>query len=740
MVLRDGGSVRSARSLGVLLAVAACNPGAPGVDDTDEVDTPDTDPADTVLLVAEAGTDVVVEVGAAVVLDAGASRGAVKARWSFGDGSDTEPSETLTTSHAWAAPGHYRVGLEVFGEDDRRATDTVLVTVIWPVLDPAPAVSSTVVVGAGRVWVALPDFGAVAVVDPSTRTVEQHLSPCPAPRRLSFEAGALGGGRLAVSCEAQAPGVVVYDITAAGVATELRRVNLTGLGISPFGVVLGGEQVVLTARERASETGLLLRYALGRGPDDVLRMGTDLRGLAYASGAWLVSRARSPDEAAELWAVTDEAVPFGLLPDPGPDSDTNARGVPTSLDAVAIRPDGRVAVVAGQKANVGRGLVRDGLPLTHETTLRADLRAVAWSAEEGERGAELGRLVLDDRDLIAAVAFHPRGDWLYAVTSGSQTLEVIDSYTLRRTAVVHGLGIGLDGVAVDPDGATAYVHGRWSRTLAWVDLEGGGDAPVATLDLKPGAEVLSASALLGAQVFHTAADPRMTQDSYVSCASCHLDGEQDGRVWDFTSRGEGLRNTISLRGMSERVGLPIHWSGNFDEVQDFEHDIRGPQAGRGFLSDADWAATNTTLGAPKAGLSPELDGLAAWVEGLQPLDVPWDVDVSEGEALFRSEAVGCAECHPEGGSSSRWLDVGVPELIDVGTIVASSGQRLGGPLLGLDVPDLRGLWATAPYLHDGSARTLREVLVDRNPGDLHGITQALSPEDLDALEQYLRAL
>ncbi len=35
---------------------------------------------------------------------------------------------------------------------------------------------------------------------------------------------------------------------------------------------------------------------------------------------------------------------------------------------------------------------------------------------------------------------------------------------------------------------------------------------------------------------------------YMSCASCHNDGGHDGRVWDLTGMGEGLRNTISLRG------------------------------------------------------------------------------------------------------------------------------------------------------------------------------------------------
>jgi len=48
-------------------------------------------------------------------------------------------------------------------------------------------------------------------------------------------------------------------------------------------------------------------------------------------------------------------------------------------------------------------------------------------------------------------------------------------------------------------------------------------------------------------------------------------------------------------------------------------------------------------------------------------------------------------------------------LHDVGTLRDSSGQRLNGPLLGIDTPTLLGLWDTAPYFHDGSAPTLADV-------------------------------
>jgi cytochrome c peroxidase len=76
----------------------------------------------------------------------------------------------------------------------------------------------------------------------------------------------------------------------------------------------------------------------------------------------------------------------------------------------------------------------------------------------------------------------------------------------------------------------------------------------------------------------------------------------------------------------------------------------------------------------------------------------------------------------------------------VGTLRATSGQRLGATLTGLDTPTLRGLWRTAPYLHDGSAATLRDVLTARNPMDQHGRTRALAPAQLDDLLNYLNAL
>ena len=57
-----------------------------------------------------------------------------------------------------------------------------------------------------------------------------------------------------------------------------------------------------------------------------------------------------------------------------------------------------------------------------------------------------------------------------------------------------------------------------------------------------------------------------------------------------------------------------------------------------------------------------------------------------------------------------------------------------------DTPTCVELWRTGPYLHDGSAVTLKEVLTTKNPDDKHGKTSHLSEEEIDALVEYLLSL
>jgi len=220
-------------------------------------------------------------------------------------------------------------------------------------------------------------------------------------------------------------------------------------------------------------------------------------------------------------------------------------------------------------------------------------------------------------------------------------------------------------------------------------------------------EALAANVLRGKQLFYDARDPRLARDGYMSCATCHEGGGADGRIWDMAHAGEGLRNTIALVGHAGQGRL--HWTGNFDEVQDFEGQIRNFSLGTGLMSNADFfvGSRSQPLGTPKAGVSADLDALATYVNSLttaapSPLrnaDGTLTASALAGRTVFASN---CSSCH----SGSAFTNSAGGTLVNVGTLKPTSGQRLGGPLTGLDVPTLRDVWATGPYLHDGSAASV----------------------------------
>ena len=58
----------------------------------------------------------------------------------------------------------------------------------------------------------------------------------------------------------------------------------------------------------------------------------------------------------------------------------------------------------------------------------------------------------------------------------------------------------------------------------------------------------------------------------------------------------------------------------------------------------------------------------------------------------------------------------------------------------IDTPTLRFLFDSPPYLHDGSAPTLYDVLIPKNPADEHGVTSQLSAAEIGDLIAFLLAL
>ena len=178
----------------------------------------------------------------------------------------------------------------------------------------------------------------------------------------------------------------------------------------------------------------------------------------------------------------------------------------------------------------------------------------------------------------------------------------------------------------------------------------------------------------------------------------------------------------------------MHWTGNFDEVQDFENDIRNAFGGQGFLADADFDATSVPLGPAKAGRSADLDALAKYVTSLDNFGGSPHRDetggltpaASDGGRLFGK--LGCGSCH----AGAAFTD---GTLHDVGTAGPDSGLGSGEPLVGFDTPTLLDVWRTAPYLRDGSAATLADVMATG-----HGGERNLAEAERDALVAYLRSL
>ena len=392
-------------------------------------------------------------------------------------------------------------------------------------------------------------------------------------------------------------------------------------------------------------------------------------------------------------------------------SESSGPGLPNYLNAPVLSPDGSYAYVPSKQDNILSGGLRGGAGMTFDQTVRAVTSRVNLANLTENPGVRIDH---DNASVATGAAFTGDGRYLFVALETSREVvvyDVISGFELTRL----NTGRAPQGVALSPDGEVLYVHDFMDRALTTFDLKailnGDVSATVAVGSTSlVSQEALSPTVLLGKQLFYDAADDRLARDNYMSCASCHNDGGQDGRTWDLSTFGEGLRNTIGLLGRGSGHGR-LHWTGNFDEVQDFENQIRSLAGGTGLLEDGDFAVVEDPMGAPKQGYDAELDAVAAYVESLTaiPASPYYDGNLSAagqaGEGVFQRE--GCAGCH----SGSEGTDSPSGVVHDVGTITAVTGNASGGPVYGLDTPTLNHLWATAPYLHDGSALTIAEAIL-----------------------------
>ncbi|MGQ0594259.1 MAG: PKD domain-containing protein, partial [Gammaproteobacteria bacterium] len=672
--------------------------------------------------------------------------------WSFGDGSAaTAPATTPGATHTFAQPGRYTVTVTATDDVGANVVREFVQAVHHPLTATPPTVSMSIAYedNRDRVWNVNPDNDTATVFDALTEVKVAEIAVGQGPRSVAVAPD----GRIWVANQQSASISIIAPDTLQVVQTaELPAAS------QPYGLVFdsAGSQAFVALESM----GLLLRLAPTTGVETGrVAVGPNPRHLSVnADGTRVfVSRFITPPVPGEATAAPNTSSRGGevvvvdssslaivktvvLQHSEATDTTAGGRGVPNYLGPAVIAPDGRSAWVPSKQDNIKRGILRDGRQLTFETTLRAISSRIDLASLAEDYPARMDH---DNSGVAGTALFNPTSDYLFVALEASREVAVIDPYS-HHELMRFNVGRAPQGLSLSSDGSTLYVQNFMDRTVGVYDIE----ALVQTGDTRVGliktyssvaVENLPAQVLLGKQLFYDARDPRLARDRYISCAACHHDGGHDGRVWDLTGFGEGLRNTISLRGQAGTAHGRLHWSSNFDEVQDFEQQIRGLAAGTGLMSDSDFNAgtRSQSLGDPKAGSSADLDALAAYVASLNSFvpsphrnaDGTLTADAVAGETVFQIKD--CAQCHS--GSNLTDSITSSDTLHDIGTQKLSSGRRLGDTLTGIDTPTLRGVWASAPYLHDGSAATLSDAVSAHE-----GIT--VTPFELDRLSSYLQQL
>ncbi len=382
----------------------------------------------------------------------------------------------------------------------------------------------------------------------------------------------------------------------------------------------------------------------------------------------------------------------------------------------------------------------------------------------GPSGA-FGDVISGPRD----IAFTPDGALALVANAQSEDVMVFDANQKVEVGfVVRPIPSAfVEGIVVDATGTHAYLQGRNTHDVTVLDIsESAADAgvgAVATVDtagINPieclaGPDPMPADYRHGQRLFYSsnsAAFP-ITQDFWVACATCHLEGQTDAVTWKFV---QGPRDTPSNAGGPINTGFLFRQAVR-NSVVDYDETIRVEQGGSYSRTDpaqqvdlqaiADFV--NYAIPFPQ-NPNREPDG------GLTPSQ-------ANGKALF----VPCTKCHcsPElsaqsacgspgdfytdSGDGNPTLDLGgtvaLHDMTDYTCVVSpapfpdeASTDIDGGyrSPCSFDTPTLRGIFATAPYFHDGSAPTLDDaVRIMEGPARID-----LSDSDRADLVAYLMTL
>jgi YVTN family beta-propeller protein len=407
----------------------------------------------------------------------------------------------------------------------------------------------------------------------------------------------------------------------------------------------------------------------------------------------------------------------------------------TGVRGITVSPDGKHVYVT-------HTFGRYQLPTTQLE--RGWMNTAGLSVFDGGTGDYINTVLLDDVDLGAAnpwgVTVSADGKTLVVAHAGTREISVIDREALHRrleqaaknekvtevtrsaSDVPNDLSFLVPirrRIKVEGDGPRGvvtcapyvFVACYFSESLVKVNIEE--SAPkLQTLQLSKKFDLAQDRVRRGEMLFN---DGAMCFQQWQSCASCHPDARIDGLNWDLIN--DGIGNPKQTKNML------------------YSH-LTPPTMVTGIRKDM--ALCNRKgLTHIQFVVRPEEDALCidTYVMSLKPVPSPYLQDgalstaAKRGKKLFQQ--AGCADCH----STRKEAPDGTPLFTDLKT----------HPLLGIgneegrafDTTTLVEVWRTAPYLYDGRALTMEEVLTTCNPGDVHGATKKLTKIELTDLAEYI---
>jgi YVTN family beta-propeller protein len=382
----------------------------------------------------------------------------------------------------------------------------------------------------------------------------------------------------------------------------------------------------------------------------------------------------------------------------------SVRSLPAhNIRGLAESPDGQTLVVAHQSLNTQGRTNFDhvhwgALVNSHVRSLRMD--AVLSAGSDGDL-LEGGCVV--SLGFTGSGAGDPAGLAVDGSGGVAVALSGVDEVAIARSPSGYfrriGVGRRPSALALSPDGKTVYVADSLDDTVTVVDVPSGRRA--GTISLGPRPE--STPADLGERLFY---DARLSHDGWMSCHSCHTDGNSNGRLADTLGDGSyGAPKRIpSLLGTGATG--PWTWTGSVDRLEDqVRKSVERTMTGR----------------APSV---EQVEALTAYLRSLAPprAVVPDDTGDAVGRGRKVFHARNCAECHvPPRYTAKGTYDVGLAD---------ESGRREFNP------PSLRGVGLREPLLHDGRAATLEDVFLKHG----HPRDTEMTREEVADLVAFLKTL